>query len=541
MKLSRRQLFLASLGATQLGLLDKFGMRSARAAESAYPTKLLCIYIEGGIRWETFFTPLSTKGVERLILTPDGGLTPEGYAAGQVRNYDGSAADMASTSAVRTLRGPVYWNPANPSDPTGTNPLANGKQNFSAAGYAWADPSLKVAARTSLLAGIDNGTAAHLSGHIASMCGVAGESFRAPSVQAVVAHAMAEKFPDRLLPNVTMGKNLDGVQPDPFNLPAKVSPYLVPNSTALIDGLSDKKDGAWKGLRARKDDPNLNFDGSPSTGVIPNTAIDRLLLQDARRRRGISNAQSDARLEALYSTYKGVSKSIARDVVGVVDKTVGFEHIQKLPLYANDRTFFIGGFDAAGTANSTGDYNFALRLLKSDLATSVTMHVSGIQVKDQQYGFDTHGPGAAMHTNQLRISFEGIAQLLGEMALTPTKTAGRSLLDETMVYVYSEFGRSFLNPGAHHPATCALLAGGVVDGNKMFGGYNESVELLDGKVGFPMGTALPILEEDGAMSSRPPRSQDVVSTVLAGFGLQPTKDFFIPGGFGVVQGPIKKV
>jgi Protein of unknown function (DUF1501) len=452
--------------------------------------------------------------------------------------------DMSSASGVRTLRGISYWNSANPRAGQGDadiNPESGGKQYYQRQGYAWADPDLKVYQRSSLLVGADQGTAAHYSGHVAALCGAAGESFRAPSVQAVVANAMAARFPDRLLPNVDMGGSVDGLRPAQLNLPAAFSPYFAPGSSTLADSLSDRQDSAWKGLRKRSVIPDLKYDGSAGTGTVPVSAVDRLLLEDARRFRGVSSPQSDAQLEGLYNTYKGVSKAMARDVVTALEKSKGFEHITKFPLYANpmDATFFIGGANAAGPMRSAGDFEFALRLLKSDLCTSVTMKAGGLN----NATFDTHGPGAAMHTNQLRVAFEGVGQLIAEMAMTPSSTPGRSLLDDTMVYVYSEFGRSFMNPGAHHPTTCAIIAGGMVEPNKMFGGYNEDAPWLGSTKdsgAFPGGVPVAITEEDGARSTRVPRASEVVSTVMAGFGLAPQKDFFIPGGFGVFDGAIKK-
>ncbi|MEZ4446212.1 MAG: hypothetical protein R3B72_44455 [Polyangiaceae bacterium] len=52
----------------------------------------------------------------------------------------------------------------------------------------------------------------------------------------------------------------------------------------------------------------------------------------------------------------------------------------------------------------------------------------------------------------------------------------------------------------------------------------------------PMGIPTAITEEDGSSATRLLRAQDAAATVLAGMGLEPGADFFLPGGFGVVDG-----
>jgi hypothetical protein len=108
MKTSRRNLLLAGLGAGQLALLESFSTRSAFAGPTPNgPTKLLCIWLDGGCNWEHFFTPLSSAGVDKFIRPPDGGVHPFGYDKSMVRNFDGSSADL--DSPTRKLRGPVSW------------------------------------------------------------------------------------------------------------------------------------------------------------------------------------------------------------------------------------------------------------------------------------------------------------------------------------------------------------------------------------------------------------------------------------------------
>jgi hypothetical protein len=526
MKLSRRTLLKSALGVSQLALLDRFGLSSARANPPAHrPTKLLAIWLDGGCHFETFFAPLSTAGIQKFIPSPSGGLIPLGYAPGQVQNFDGSAVDLDAPGPSRKLRGPIYFNPMDPTDASGTNPLSGGNQRYRPWGYIWANPNYALYEKASLLVGADQNTASHLSGVVASMCGVAGASFRAPAVQAIIGHAMATRFPDRPLPSIVLG----GRTPAPvaLGLPSLANPTKISTLSAVESTMSDLRDSAWSGLRARNDIPNVDLRGNPLQGTVPVTAVDAAVLRAVQRQTQRTTTGSDAMLGQLYDMYKAGSKTIARDVLSVIQNTVGFEHLNQDPLYPRNWTACIGYADSCGPSDSLGDFDFALRLLKSDLATSVTMRATSID----NYGFDTHiADGPRIHTNHLHISLEMVGRMIAEMSLTPS-SGGRTLLDDTLVYVFSDFGRTFPKQGSdHHPATCAILAGGGITGNQMLGGYNEAMN------GSPMGGLASLIEEDGSTNMRAPRSQDVAATVLSAFGLQGGRDFFIPGGYGVFSG-----
>ncbi|MDC0744243.1 DUF1501 domain-containing protein [Polyangium mundeleinium] len=532
MKTSRRNLLLAALGASQLALLGRFAVRSASAAPPpSGPTKLLCIWLDGGCNWEHFFTPLTGAGIDKFIQPPDGGVHPFGYSKEQVRNFDGTAADLGSTNPTRKLRGPVSWNDANPADTTGSNPLSGGTQNYRPWGYSWVDPKYKLYERTCVLVGADQGTASHGSGIIASMCGVAGSSFRAPSVQAVIANHMAAYFPDRPVPNATLG----GVLPAALDLPALATPYTL-TSLALVEStISDRRNSAWDGLRTRTDVEGMAFDGTPIGETLPLTITDRAVLEAIRDRNGISTKGTDTLYRQLHDTYAGLSKTVARDVLSVLDQTKGFEFLKADPLYGGGpfQTACIGSADICGNVLAGGSFDFALRLLKSNLVTSVTLRATSIA----NTGFDVHySGGARAQTSHLRIALEAIGQVLNEMQLTPASSGQGSLLDETLVYIYSDFGRTFARSPQdgtdHHPATCGILVGGSVKGNQMLGGYDETAQ------GSPLGAPVNLIEESGTKATRPPTSQDIAATVIRAFGLQPGKDFFIPGGYGEFEGAL---
>ncbi|RKH37504.1 DUF1501 domain-containing protein [Corallococcus sicarius] len=529
MKLSRRRLFELALGATQMGLMARYGLSTASAAPvTGRPTKLLGIWLDGGLHWESFFAPLSRAGITKFIPPAQGGIIPWGYLPDQVENFDRSPVDLDAPGPARRLRGPIYWNWANPADTRGLNPVVNNQQTYRPWGYAWADPTYRLFEKAALLVGADQNTAAHTSGIVASMCGVAGSSFRAPAVQAVIANAMASRFPDRPIPNVSLGGQL----PNAFGLPALANPTVLRSASSVEPTLSDKRDSAWKGLRTRTDVPDLAFDGSALPGTVPATVVDAAILKALRAERGLSSSGTDALMEQLYDTYKGASRTVRRDILSVLGNTPSWEHLKNNASYPVDWSACIGVADSCGTGASMGSYDFALRLLKSDLVTSVNLRASSFA----NFSFDTHSStGPQQHANHLRIALEMVGRMCLEMSLTPSKSdPARSLLDETLVYVYSDFGRTFPKQGSdHHPATCALLVGGGIQGNQMLGGYDETMN------GSPMGTPVALVEEDGARVSRAPRSQDIAATVMNAFGLEPGKDFFIPGGYGVFDGVVK--
>lgn len=528
MKFSRRKLFELGLGAAQMALLSRYGLGTARADPGTNgPTKLLAIWLDGGMHWETFFSPFTSAGIAKYMPAPTGGLIPFGYTAAQVQNFDRSPVDLDAPGPSRKWRGPIYWNWDSPSAASGAVPGSNGAQQYRPYGYGWADPKHKVYSRAALLVGADQGTASHASGVVASLCGVAGANFRAPAVQAVIAAAMAQRFTDRPMANVT----LSGPSPSSLNLPSSAAPTFVTSDASVEPTLSDRRDSAWKGLRARTDVPNVGFDGSSQAGSTLLTATDGYSLDATRAKKGVSNAGTDALLGTLYDTYRGASRTVARDVLSTLSKVKGFEYLSVADAnYPVNWTACIGSADTCGPGTSAGNYDFALKLLKSDLVTSVTLRATSIA----NFSFDTHSSnGPQIHTNHLRIAFEEIARVLMEMSLTPSSTPGKTLLDDTVVYVFSDFGRTFPKHGSdHHPATCAIVAGGTIIGNQMVGGYDETND------GSPMGTAVPIIEETGETVTRPTHSQDIAATVIHAFGLQPGRDYFIPGGYGAYAGVV---
>jgi hypothetical protein len=540
MKLSRRELLKVGLGASQLKLLEQLMPRRASAATTGGPTKLLSIWLPGGVHHEQFWCPLSDAGVAKFILPPAGNNEPYFYNAQMVRNFDGTTGD---DGAFRKVRGPIWWNPANPADALTTpNPASGGVQKYIPAGYSWASRDFSptaVCERTCVVHGIDQGTAAHGSGVVASMCGVAGGNFRAPAIAAVVANAMMKRFPDRPLPSVSIMGMLNpvAVSTDAHPLSGATQPTYLTSVDSLAFTVSDYPDNAWRGFRARSDVPELSFGGSATGRTLPLTAIDRKVLEATRAMRGRSTAATDAVFQQLYESYGAVSRTLARDVVRILENTPGAEKLPlTIPWAPITRRFgyIVGYADGGSTTDWDPSFDLVLRLLKSDLATSITLPVFGAEM----FAFDTHSPPASLpHVNHLRGTLEVIGRLLIEMQLTPSPSQpGKTLLDETLVHIWSDFGRTFFraNSGTdHHPTTSVVLVGGNVHGNRMIGGYDETA------TGSPLGAPVGLLDLESGTRARSvamPRAADLAATIYRCFGLEAGRDYFIPGGYAEVEG-----
>jgi len=544
MKLSRRMLLGLALGATQVGLLERFGLNRASAGPPAGgPTKLLSIWVPGGLNHEQIWCALSDAGIAKYIPAPAGGDEPYFYNAQMVQNYDGTTG---GDGVYQKIRGPIWWNQANPAmnDLTTVNPASGGKQIFVPWGYSWVSKDLTSQAvfeRAVMLHGVDQGTAAHGSGQVASLCGVAGADFRAPAIAAVVANAMLPLFPDRVLPSVSVGGVLDPVALSTTSNPISgaASPIYLTSAASLEHTISDHPDSAWAGLRARTSVDELGFDGTPTGKKLPVTPMDAQSMKALRALKGASTAGTDALLGQLQDTYAGVSRALAADVVNILGKTKGVEHLPAAVPWAPKSGQFgynLGYADGGSSSAWDSDFDLTLRLLKSDLVTSVTLRVAGAN----NMAYDTHDPPAAnRHVNNLRGTFEVIGRLILEMMMTPsTLQSGKSLLDDTVVHIFSDFGRTFATPLGgtdHHPATTVILLGGNLHGNRMIGGYDETAS------GTPLGKPVDIIDiEEGSTSttSRVPRAADAAATVYRAFGLQAGTDFFIPGGYGEIKGAL---
>ncbi|MFO0728914.1 MAG: hypothetical protein U1E65_34360 [Myxococcota bacterium] len=510
MRFDRRTLLKSALSATQLGLLSRFGIREASAATTPVdaPTKLVTLYVPGGVRFWDQWWPMGDTEVDTGMLAPG--------------NYSGEPVFFRASDLIElappngnypALRTAQSWDPS--------NVATRDFMRYTPHGYGWLQ--WRLWEQTSVIHGVDQGTNAHQSGYIAAMCGVAGADYRAPAVQSVVANKLYQQFRDqRPLPCVAIDAR---GMPVAKGLPPTAAPILVPGISSIAQTLSDSpmKNPWWTGLNARDAD-----------GITP---LERRTITRARALQGRSTAATDAMLEQLAGGLESVSRVLSRDVTTVLSNTQGTIPITGVPYLAN-----VFGGDKFGYGLGLANYHMqeldvpldmTLRLLRSDLASVI--HVYLAPYFDTHNGSYGHGFGYA-HTKGV---MDCIARFCGQLKDAPLPgKPGKTLLDDTLVVVFSEFARSWATgpsqsqpnnwalPDDHHPYTSVTLIGGGVAANRMVGSYH----LPEGR-----GVEVNILEEDGSMSNRVPRAADVTTTVCKIMGLG-TSDFFIPGGFGEVIG-----
>ncbi|KFE69212.1 DUF1501 domain-containing protein [Hyalangium minutum] len=518
---SRRTLLKWALGAGQLALLERAGLLGSSPAYAAgmdVPSRLAVLYIPGGYRPAYYFTPMEDADIPLCVPAPSN-------YSGEPVFFDASkVVDLAAANGpYKPLRTWQSWNPADPAARGSFSPLMYGYTHFA------------LHEQLSVLHGIDQGTNDHASAFISSMCGVAGADYRAPAVHSVIANHLFERYREsRPLPFVVVAGERG--TPLGMGLPSHASPVRVPSIESLKPQLSAKPadNPWWTGLDARTEAPELDARGQPTGSTLKTTTVERFSLSRAQPLMDRSTAKVDNYLEGLHGSLASVSRVLATDVVSMLERTKGIDTLTAnrpayLSSYLSNQsftyTFGLANFHLTGLDPRM---DLALRLLKSDLCTSV--HVS------LQLDFDTHnGLGHGYSCAHGRGLMDCVARFLGELKAAPAPgKPGKTLLDDTLVLVMSEFGRSWASRGSdgtyslpddHHPYTSVCFAGGNVAGNRQVGSYT------------PRGLGVPVdlIEETGQPSRRVPRSADVVTTALRIMGME-AHDFFIPGGYGEVVG-----
>lgn len=503
MKLSRRSILQAGLGLTQMGLLGKFGLLgdSARAAGGGGPTKCLTIFMAGGWMPIYLWCPLADSEITRYMPAPDD-LSfgePVFFRSQEVTNLDGSLNAM--DGQYQRLRVPNLWNRQ-----TGrTSPH----------GRAW--EYFRLWENCTVVHGIDQGTAAHDAGKVSALSGVASSDFRSPSVNALIANGLFSRFESRRpMPSIVLGQALS---PEAVQLRAEVSPIPIGSLSDLRYGLTQDISRAWDGLGERQSRPQFDFLGRPTASVSTN-AIEERRSSRLRALRGRSTRDTDVFLEKLYNGYQGVSKLLARGIMRELSGIADYPRTRTLDWVTGSTDF---SFPYGDGSDPYELFNLTLKLLKSNLATSVAIEVP-VQ------NLDTHSEGHAVQFMRSRAAFDAIGRLLGVMKNTPSTEGSGSLLDNTLVLIISEFSRTWprSNSCDHWPATSVAFVGGGVTPNRMVGGYRIAPGSAVSSAGF-VGQDLAFT--DG--SQRQPRSADVVHTALRIMGIE---DFFIPGGSNEIVG-----
>ncbi len=534
---TRRDLLKLAVGATQLGLLHRLGLGGGPAYANTLngPTKLLTIYVSGGWIPQFLFCPLRLNETDALMPKTQmviGGGEPYSHTAAHVqKNLDGTPADDA-TWENRPLRMARLWDEAELSAGRKDRRIAlndGSGLRTSALGWSWVNYQLWRYA--SVLHGVDMGTAAHDSGQVSMMCGIAGPSFQSPALHAFVANAMMARFPDRALPHVSLG----GPTGERVNLPPETAAMAMANIASAGKLFSQRDTTSWGGLGDRTTGPTQNWDGTSGPDA-KTTRLERFISDRARRLAGKTGSTTDGLYRSIYESYRGYSSLLAKDIVSRLEATPDYEYVNTAgahyPFWAENgfMGYNLGSSVATGGSDVVTSTSLALKLLKSDLTTSISMLMpAGIY-------FDTHNDSES-HFPYLRATLEQLGRFLAELSLTPSSTAGKTVLDDTLVLVMSEFGRTWNRTGGtdHWPTTSVIFAGGnsFLAPNRMVGGFNTMANVGAGFPGY-MGENITMRAEDGRLmaQARPPQSRDVIFTALKMFGI----DAFLPGGPGDVVG-----
>lgn len=127
-------------------------------------------------------------------------------------------------------------------------------------------------------------------------------------------------------------------------------------------------------------------------------------------------------------------------------------------------------------------------------------------------GWDDHSNIYGALSTRCAAFDNAFAPFLADLAATPGSTAGKTLLDETLVVVYAEFGRTLgalnaQNGRDHHQRMSIVLAGGGVKGGRIIGKTNDL-----GDVAVEYGWSL----------ERDIRPEDIASTMYSALGIDYT-------------------
>jgi hypothetical protein len=362
------------------------------------------------------------------------------------------------------------------------------------------------------------------------MCGAAGASYRAPAIHSVVAQRFYESTIDtRPVPAVSIGR---APVPVPLDTSPEGSPTILATLDTLRYSMSERPDLAWEGLRGRQVQDVQGYRDVVATPIGVNP-MEKRTLDRLRAIARNSNAPTDAFKESMFDMFSTVSNQLAQDIIARVEQFQGWEH-QPHPHWVASNWTPYGMMHGRGTSSDSGSgyatvLDLALQLMKADVTSSISVGLRGLS----DFRFDNHGDGHPQQFLHNRSLLDCIGRFLGEMKATPAGD-GKSLLDDTLVLVFSEFARTWptSNSCDHWPITSTLFAGGGVHPNRMIGNYD--FEGIGPRGVGPNGAPVALVEEgESEATRRPPKSADVIRTALEGLGIH---DHFIPGGAGTIQG-----
>jgi hypothetical protein len=216
------------------------------------------------------------------------------------------------------------------------------------------------------------------------------------------------------------------------------------------------------------------------------TRYDTLMAADAQLR--AAGSPYGAKLEEMADFYSSARRMMYDPAVTNVFR-----------LSAEDQLKF--GSSAFGNACAT-----ARNIVRSDLGTRYIQINLG--------GWDNHqniyAPNAGIYNPARQLS-DGLANLINDLAYIPGEN-GRSKLDETLIVVKGEFGRTVGNITSqqgrdHYFVHSALVAGGGTQGGRALGKTT------------PDGAHV---EEPGWSQGRPVLAEDIAATIYSALGINYT-------------------
>jgi hypothetical protein len=216
------------------------------------------------------------------------------------------------------------------------------------------------------------------------------------------------------------------------------------------------------------------------------------------------NERLDRRLALLEQLDPDRTGALGKEASDFADFTLTARRLTESPDVA--ALFAVSGADHLRYGNTTfGDsLILAKQLIASERGTRFVQATS--------YGWDHHSDIYNAIRNRSRELDTSLGALLDDLGAMPGSEQGKTLLDETLVVIYSEFGRTvgYLSPagGRDHFARMSIVfAGGGVRGNRVIG-----------KTDAQGSKAV----EYGWRGNRDVRPEDVTATIYSALGIDYT-------------------
>jgi len=139
----------------------------------------------------------------------------------------------------------------------------------------------------------------------------------------------------------------------------------------------------------------------------------------------------------------------------------------------------LGRGDVLRSIGPVGDLDYTRDLgIQAGLAVDALERELSWVVQIETGSFDSHTDNTEQIA-QHEMLFSGLAQLVADLDSRPGRRGGGSLLDETVIAVVSEMGRTpLLNETGgkdHWPVTSAMVLGGGLPGGRVLGGTTDTL------------------------------------------------------------------